>query len=53
VRPMEDQARGVKDKIKKGADKRLRQLLALDCPFPILDPTVGTSCKASPIPLLL
>ena len=53
VRPMEDQARGVKDKIKKGADKRLRQLLALDCPFPILDPTVGTSCKASLIPLLL
>eukprot|EP00802_Teleaulax_amphioxeia_P003292 Tamp_03295.p2 GENE.Tamp_03295~~Tamp_03295.p2 ORF type:complete len:366 (+),score=73.23 Tamp_03295:182-1279(+) len=43
VRPMEDQVRGVKDKIKKGADKRLRQLLALDCPFPILDPTVGTS----------
>jgi ectoine hydroxylase-related dioxygenase (phytanoyl-CoA dioxygenase family) len=53
VRPMEDQARGVKDKIKKGADKRLRQLLALDCPFPILDPTVGTSCKAYLIPLLL
>jgi len=45
VRPMEDQVRGVTEKVKKGADKRLRQLLALDCPFPILDPTAGTSCK--------
>jgi len=33
VRPMEDQVRGVKAQVKKGADKRLRQLLALDCPF--------------------
>ena len=45
VRPMEDQVRGVTDRVKRGADKRLRQLLALDCPFPILDPTFGTSCK--------
>jgi len=45
VRPMEDQVRGVTEKVKRGADKRLRQLLAMDCPFPILDPTVGTSCK--------
>lgn len=45
VRPMEDQVRGVTEKVKKGADKRLRQLLALDCPFPILDPTAGTSCE--------
>jgi ectoine hydroxylase-related dioxygenase (phytanoyl-CoA dioxygenase family) len=44
VRPMEDQ-RSVSEKVKKLADKRLRQLLALDCPFPILDPTVGTSCE--------
>jgi ectoine hydroxylase-related dioxygenase (phytanoyl-CoA dioxygenase family) len=44
VRPMEDQ-RSVSEKVKKMADKRLRQLLALDCPFPILDPTVGTSCE--------
>ena len=48
VRPMEDQVRGVTEKVKKGADKRLRQLLALDCPFPILDPTVGTSCESHP-----
>ena len=45
VRPMEDQVRGVTDKVKKGADKRLRQLLALDCPFPILDPDSRTSCE--------
>mmetsp|Transcript_3595 Transcript_3595/g.8832 ORF Transcript_3595/g.8832 Transcript_3595/m.8832 type:complete len:345 (-) Transcript_3595:74-1108(-) len=39
VRPMEDQVRGVKESIKKNASKQLRQLLAMDCPYPILDPS--------------
>lgn len=45
VRPMEDQAHGVKDEIKRNADSRLRQLLAMDCPYPILDRPVSSAAS--------
>lgn len=49
VRPMEDQATGVKESVRRGASKALRQLLALDYPFPILNPQHSeTSSNGTP-----
>mmetsp|Transcript_24495 Transcript_24495/g.38535 ORF Transcript_24495/g.38535 Transcript_24495/m.38535 type:complete len:397 (+) Transcript_24495:181-1371(+) len=40
VRPMEEQVETLPDEIKRNASKRLKQLLALDCPFPIKEPAI-------------